>query len=103
MKILDKLKKLIDIKNVNLIINYNIPKTSEEYVHRIGRTARAGNEGRVISLLSSEDHDNFRRVLEDRSLLLHKMKTPQFEYVELIRPQRHTQYQYRKFPRHRYH
>jgi len=78
----------LDIKNVNMIINYNIPKTSNEYVHRIGRTARAGNEGKVISFLSPEDHDNFRRVLEDRSLLIHKMKTPQFEHVEFIRPQR---------------
>ncbi len=76
----------LDIKNLNLIINYNIPKTSLEYVHRIGRTARAGEEGKVISLLSGEDHDNFKRVLEDRSLLIHKMKTPHLEHIEFIRP-----------------
>lgn len=76
----------LDIKNLNLIINYNIPKTSLDYVHRIGRTARAGEEGKVISLLSGEDHDNFRRVLEDRSLLIHKMKTPNLEHIEFIRP-----------------
>lgn len=78
----------LDIKNVNLIINYDMPKTSIEYVHRIGRTARAGKEGKVISLLSREDHDNFRRVLEDRSLLIHNLKIPDFERVEFIRPQR---------------
>ena len=87
----------LDIKNVNLIINYDISKTSREYVHRIGRTARAGNEGRVISLLSPEDHDNFRKVLEDKYLLIHKMKTPQFEYVEFIRPQRSNRQFHRKF------
>ena len=78
----------MDIKNVNLIINYDIPKTSQEYVHRIGRTARAGNEGRVISLLTPEDYENFRRVLEDRSLFIHQMETPHFEYVPFVRPQR---------------
>ena len=77
----------LDIKNVTIIINYDIPKTSLEYVHRIGRTARAGEEGRVISLLSPEDHDNFGRVLGDRSLLIHKMKAPVFEKVPFIMPQ----------------
>ena len=92
----------LDIKNVNLIINYDIPKTSLEYVHRIGRTARAGKEGRVISLLSPEDHDNFRKVLEDRSLLIHKMKTPQFEQLVFIRPEhRHHQRPQRRFSPHR--
>ncbi|MDP4012161.1 MAG: DEAD/DEAH box helicase [Candidatus Nanoarchaeia archaeon] len=74
----------LDIKNVNLIVNYDIPKTSEEYVHRIGRTARAGREGKVISLLSPEDHEHFRDVMEDRSLLIHKCETPKFEQVEFV-------------------
>ena len=91
----------LDIKSVNLIINYNIPKTSQEYVHRIGRTARAGNKGNVISFLSSEDFDNFRRVLEDRSLLIHKMQTPKFEYVEFIRPQHHNRPFHRRFSENR--
>jgi len=77
----------LDIKNVDLIINYDIPKTSQEYVHRIGRTARAGCEGKVISLLTNEDYDNFRRILEDRSLFIKKLNTPEFEFVKTFKPQ----------------
>jgi len=93
----------LDIKNVSLIVNYEIPKTSREYVHRIGRTARAGSEGRVISLLSNEDHDNFRRVLEDQSLLIQKLENPRFERVEFVRSQyRSRPQQHRNFQRRRY-
>ena len=74
----------LDIKNVKYIINYDIPKTSKEYIHRIGRTARAGKEGKVISLLAQQDHDNFRNVLEDRSLIVKKLEPPQFERMPFI-------------------
>ena len=74
----------LDIKNVKYIINYDIPKTSKEYIHRIGRTARAGKEGKVISLLAPQDHDNFRNVLEDRSLIVKKLELPKFERVPFI-------------------
>ncbi len=75
----------LDIKNVSHIINYDIPKTSNEYVHRIGRTARAGSHGKVISLLSEQDYDNFRKVLEDRSLIVKKIDSPEFEKVPFIK------------------
>ena len=78
----------LDIKNVKHIINYDIPKTSKEYIHRIGRTARAGMEGRVISLLAEQDHDNFRHVLEDRSLIVEQLKLPQFERVPFFQSER---------------
>ena len=77
----------LDIKNVNLIVNFDIPRTSHEYVHRIGRTARAGEVGKVISLLSHEDYDQFSRVLEDKSLFIHKCETPKFVQLEFFRPQ----------------
>ena len=78
----------LDIKNVSHIINYDIPKTSKEYIHRIGRTARAGKEGKVISLLSEQDHDNFRNVLGDRLLVVEQLKLPEFERLPFIQSQR---------------
>lgn len=71
----------LDIKNVECIINYDLPKTSKEYIHRIGRTARAGKEGKVISLLSEFDHDNFRMILRDDSLNIQKLEVPEIERV----------------------
>jgi len=53
----------LDIKGVTHIYNYDMPKEAKEYVHRIGRTARAGKEGKVINIIASRDYDNFRRVL----------------------------------------
>ncbi len=71
----------LDIKGISHIINYDLPKTSKEYIHRIGRTARAGEEGKVISLLSEQDHDNFRNVLEDRSLFIEQLNPPKFQRI----------------------
>ena len=50
----------IDIKDLGLVINYDIPEQPEIYVHRIGRTARAGKEGKAISLCSSAEINDFK-------------------------------------------
>ena len=71
----------LDIKNVQFVYNYDVPKTSEEYVHRIGRTARAGEHGNAISLLAEHDHDNFGRILRDHTLKIEKIDKPEFEKV----------------------
>ena len=71
----------LDIKDVALVVNYDLPKTSKDYVHRIGRTARAGSKGQVISLLSQQDYENFNHVLQDRSLTIERIELPKFERV----------------------
>ncbi|MCX6774703.1 MAG: DEAD/DEAH box helicase [DPANN group archaeon] len=72
----------IDIKNVTHIFNYDLPKTSKEYLHRIGRTARADETGMAISLLSREDHENFRHVMMDRELEIEPNERPQFQKLQ---------------------
>jgi ATP-dependent RNA helicase RhlE len=52
----------IDISSVSHVINYELPETPEAYVHRIGRTARAGAEGIAISLCSPEERGSLRDI-----------------------------------------
>ena len=49
----------IDVQDVSHVINFDIPSLAEEYVHRIGRTARAGKEGAAISFVSEVEEDRF--------------------------------------------
>ena len=53
----------LDIKDVSHIFNYDLSQDAQEYVHRVGRTARAGKSGKAITLLSERDHDVFREIL----------------------------------------
>lgn len=73
----------LDIKGVNYIYNYDLPSTSEDYIHRIGRTARAGREGKAISILSNKDYENFRNISRDESLTITPEKLPEFKIVSL--------------------
>jgi ATP-dependent RNA helicase DeaD len=52
----------LDIEGVTHIFNYNVPKMVQEYIHRMGRTARAGKEGKVITLLTRDEFEDFGRI-----------------------------------------
>jgi len=71
----------LDIKNVSHVYNYDVPKTSIEYIHRIGRTARAGKEGIAITIVSQRDYDSFRRVLSDPAINIKQEQIPQVEPI----------------------
>lgn len=71
----------LDIKGVSHIYNYNIPNDSKEYIHRIGRTARAGAEGKIINLISERDYDNFSRVLRENDLNVAKKEVPEVQRI----------------------
>lgn len=73
----------LDIKGVSHVYNYDLPSNSKEYIHRIGRTARAGKEGKAISLVSDRDYENFRMVLRDDTLTIEQIALPEIEQVPL--------------------
>ncbi|CAO2644613.1 Probable ATP-dependent RNA helicase DDX52 [Lemmus lemmus] len=52
----------IDFKGVNLVINYDFPTSSVEYIHRIGRTGRAGNRGKAVTFFTEDDKPLLRSV-----------------------------------------
>ncbi|TSC58810.1 MAG: ATP-dependent RNA helicase RhlE [Candidatus Peregrinibacteria bacterium Greene0416_19] len=52
----------IDVTGIQVVINFDIPDDAGDYVHRIGRTARAGREGRAITFASPEQKDGIRKI-----------------------------------------
>jgi superfamily II DNA/RNA helicase len=58
----DVLSRGIDIKDINLVINYDVPSDAEDYVHRVGRTARAETTGVALTLINEEDIHKFARI-----------------------------------------
>jgi len=73
------------IKNVSHVYNYDVPKTSKDYIHRVGRTARAGKNGDAVTLLTERDHENFRRVQSNEELEIEKARFPKFKKVPFFR------------------
>lgn len=58
----DIVSRGIDIDDIQMVINYDCPRDPEDYVHRIGRTARAGKEGRAITLVGEKDLFPLRKI-----------------------------------------
>jgi superfamily II DNA/RNA helicase len=52
----------IDVPSITHVFNYDLPKFAEDYVHRIGRTGRAGRNGLAISLVNHAEHFNVRKI-----------------------------------------
>lgn len=71
----------LDIKGVDLVINYELPMDSESYVHRIGRTGRAGSEGKAFSMVGEKDIESLSRIEE---YLKHKIDVGYLENDQLI-------------------
>jgi ATP-dependent RNA helicase DeaD len=73
----------LDIKDVSHVYNYDVCKESKQYVHRIGRTARAGKEGQAITLLSERDHENFSKVMAINDYIEHE-ETPSIKRAKIV-------------------
>lgn len=70
----------LDIDDITCVINFDLPRSPADYIHRIGRTARAGKSGIAISFISHEDQDHFK-LIEKRSKI--KLEREQIEGFEL--------------------
>lgn len=60
----DILSRGIDIENIGLVVNYDVPADAEDYVHRVGRTARAETTGRAVTLIGPKDQARFHSIEE---------------------------------------
>jgi superfamily II DNA/RNA helicase len=60
----DILSRGIDIDNIDLVINYDVPNDGEDYIHRIGRTARAETDGRAITFITEKEQNKFHHIEE---------------------------------------
>ncbi|HWS00475.1 MAG TPA: DEAD/DEAH box helicase [Prolixibacteraceae bacterium] len=60
----DIVSRGIDIDSIDLVMNYDVPRDPEDYVHRIGRTARASQSGVAITLISDNDMHDFKKIEE---------------------------------------
>jgi len=69
----------IHVENLSLVINYDVPLEKDSYVHRIGRTARTGNQGRAISLVTSDDIMNLYGIEEHIGTLIAEKELPSEE------------------------
>ncbi len=72
----DIVSRGIDVDDIPLVINYDVPRDAEDYVHRIGRTARAANSGEAITLVGQRDQAFFGRIEEFLEKEVEKLPLP---------------------------
>lgn len=72
----DILARGIDIKEISLVINYDVPSDAEDYVHRIGRTARADSTGVALTFISDKDVPKFMRIEQMIEQTVQKVALP---------------------------
>ena len=71
----------IDIENLKYVVNYSLPQNPESYVHRIGRTARAGNEGIAITFVTPSEFRRFLFIKSAAKAEIEEAKIPDVKYV----------------------
>lgn len=78
----DVVARGIDIDDVSHVVNYDLPNTPDDYVHRIGRTARAGKSGTAVSLLAPEEHEALRDIEVKIGTVLQTHDAEGFDYSQ---------------------
>ena len=72
----------IDVDDVDLVVNYDMPQDNEYYVHRIGRTARAGREGTAISFVTGRDYSMLREIEKYTKIKIERRSLPTLKDLE---------------------
>lgn len=72
----DIVSRGIDIDDIRLIINFDVPHDSEDYVHRIGRTARANNDGVAVTFINEKEQTNFKNIENFLEKEIYKIPIP---------------------------
>ncbi|MES2628762.1 MAG: DEAD/DEAH box helicase [Bacteroidota bacterium] len=73
----DVISRGIDVENINLVVNYNVPDDAADYVHRVGRTARAETKGMAITFINDRERRRFSRIEELIEKTVDKMPLPE--------------------------
>jgi superfamily II DNA/RNA helicase len=73
----DVLSRGIDIKDINFVVNYDVPGDAEDYVHRIGRTARADTKGVALTLVNEDDMYKFEQIEQLIERKVQRVKLPE--------------------------
>lgn len=75
----------IDVKNIEAVFNYDLPRDDEDYIHRVGRTGRAGTSGISFTFVSKRQVQNLRRIERANGIQIHKKEIPTFEEIQIAR------------------
>lgn len=75
----------IDVKNLDAVFNYDLPRDDEDYIHRIGRTGRAGNSGTAFSFISGKQIGALKRIERANGFKIEKQDCPTVEKIEEAR------------------
>ena len=75
----------LDIANVDVIINYDVPQNADDYIHRIGRTARAGKTGFAFTLVSKDEISRFNNIKKENPGKIVEKELPTLQEVNSIK------------------
>jgi ATP-dependent RNA helicase DeaD len=78
----------LDIEHVTHVINYDVPDSSEVYIHRIGRTGRVGRTGRAITFVTPAQREEIARIERDVKTSIGEWETPEERLEHAPRPRR---------------
>jgi superfamily II DNA/RNA helicase len=77
----------IDINKLTLVINFDLPRSPADYIHRIGRTGRAGEKGLAVTFIGHEDQEHFKLIEKRAQILLEREQVSGFELTgEAVAP-----------------